>query len=1704
MKASSFLSSAHLRKILLVCAIFLTVAGSAQTTIINYNYDVANITNYPKFYTRYVNGISCLLSSGDAYNQNLHAGSGSFAGTVTGPGAFFDNNASSPNRIVALSGSGSKYFNYQVSGSSLKAYNTFKIYFQARRNSTGTCTINSVQYSVDGGAYTNFATPGAVNTSWAEFSYSLPALAPNYTLDIRINFTNSASGTVFGMDNFQIQAVGPTSSTVCVAPNNPIAGNIYPNTTDNMLAAYRMDAHVTTITPTAFTFTTGGTYQTTDVVNFKLWQSSYNSLYGATQVGSTVAAPASGSTISFSSGFSSISVGTSTYFLLTAEVLSGAVTGRTINITSTAFANFSFSGSPVIIGNNPITAGNTHTITASENRYTQSSGSGNWDNGSSVNRWSTTSGGAYTGKWSQNGIANLETSGETIQIDATTGAVAKRINVTASNFNIQSTLTQPSIGITMTSPAIFNISGSNILRMSNSAGGNGSGNPLLTSYGFRKEGTGELMFSQPFSIYSSGVQGPIYINGGTLTIGDKSNTNNPNLYVYDNDFFINNGKLTIAASTSTFASPGFIHSITVDGTGSNNSGIEIYNTGTSGSLYSEPTSDDRYPQLAIDLVPVTIKGTLSVGYGGNITGVTNGFVLGNVNLTGNAIFKPLTNGSGNLAGSSGIIMNLELAGEGGRSGLSATPALGNFGVTDNGYTIGVQGGGSSTSDGGYVSINGSGGSSTGAWSVGNADGTEAGYLSINDVGGLTSGSITVNQNSQLDINVTGSTVNIAKTPTITLNGAKTYSYYGAIALYNSTSGTTSNTLNSPIVVNTSDATVGLYNDAWTFGGPITGSGGLQLWSNLSTYNLYLTSASNTWTGGTKILSGILNVSSGSSISTGSLTMAQLSGFDTRLNLNNAAQTVSSLTSSWTNTSGTRTQEINLATNHIFTINQSSTTTYGDGAASTLTAIISGAGNLIKAGTGTLTLTGANTYTGLTQVKGGTLQLSKLYNPGTTSVLPSTNNVHIIGGTLRVSTNQTLNDVILSTGTLTVDNGITLTINGTFTLVNGAINLVGTGKIAYGSSGRLKYAGSNAQTSAVAEIPTSNGPTGIIFYNNTNSGVTLSGNVANLTGASEVYGWLDFNGKTLTGSGGTFTLYGASGPYTCTGNTSTTSNTVTNVSSTSGLSIGMRVTGGGLPASTYIIYIDPLVANTIMLNNNGSSNTTGSSITAGGRGGLKVSMPGGISDGTVNSHVQVTGSNVYNSGANFVFNTPTTGIGTNIYPAFPTVGTLNYSPAYDVYIQAGVTSKVIMGNGHDLEVGHDLTLTSGVFVTNSNLITWANSGGTLTSPNVPYVSLSTGANNSYIATCTNTGAELSPAMPYTGSTGFRIKNVGGGTDFYFPVGMNFTSANRMLLNNTGTMSDFTVLLKTGDLLQTPGSRVNRIWYVKSSATSGITANMHLYFTKRDWSGWPSSEDEVEYGFLYNDIHLIQKDYSENFVNKSMGSDVSTVNFLSATYDNTEIYGKYTIGVSADASGAKNGINGFTRFSLVNEYIILPVTLTNIRAYQQGGNIMVDWTALNEINIDHYEVEKSSTGINFNRIAQVNALNNHVPQNNYGIADISPFKGNNFYRIKIVDKDGTVSYSAIVFANISGGKAGISVQPNPVHNRMANVLLNGLNAGKYKLILYNSTGQDVYHKSIEHSGGSSTQQILLPSSARPGTYVIKIFNDAVNFSTRVVID
>ncbi|HRH50363.1 MAG TPA: hypothetical protein PLP23_16515, partial [Panacibacter sp.] len=288
-----------------------------------------------------------------------------YAGTVSAFARDLINNAtaisyttinSSPNRIFIVEWKNARRYNGSaVSGDVLN----FQIRLYETSNVAevmyGTCTATNTT-----GLTTQVGLRGSANTDYHDRS---GAGAWNATT------TGASNAATVNSTNTLMPGSGLTftytpSPGVTFTQTHPVAGAINQNSTGNIIAALQMAvSNVGPVTPTSFVFTTAGTYSgTNDITNFKLYQNNSSSLGGATLL-QTITAPASGSTLTFNSGFTTVSASTTTYYLIVVDVPATALNGNTVNISSTSFSNLNFTNSATIkSGTNPLPASNTQTI----------------------------------------------------------------------------------------------------------------------------------------------------------------------------------------------------------------------------------------------------------------------------------------------------------------------------------------------------------------------------------------------------------------------------------------------------------------------------------------------------------------------------------------------------------------------------------------------------------------------------------------------------------------------------------------------------------------------------------------------------------------------------------------------------------------------------------------------------------------------------------------------------------------------------------------------------------------------------------------------------------------------------------------------------------------------------------------------------------------------------------------------------------------------------------------------------------------------------------------------------------------------------------------------------------------------------------------------------------------------------------------------
>lgn len=125
-----------------------------------------------------------------------------------------------------------------------------------------------------------------------------------------------------------------------------------------------------------------------------------------------------------------------------------------------------------------------------------------------------------------------------------------------------------------------------------------------------------------------------------------------------------------------------------------------------------------------------------------------------------------------------------------------------------------------------------------------------------------------------------------------------------------------------------------------------------------------------------------------------------------------------------------------------------------------------------------------------------------------------------------------------------------------------------------------------------------------------------------------------------------------------------------------------------------------------------------------------------------------------------------------------------------------------------------------------------------------------------------------------------------------------------------------------------------------------------------------------------------------------------------------------------------VTAFSPFTLASRTSAnpLPVELLFFDAQAQGATVPCSWSTATELANDHFEVERSRDGIDFATIGEVAGAGNSQVQLDYVFVDTDPLPGLSYYRLKQVDLDGALAWSAIVPVQRSTS-AVLTLYPNP---------------------------------------------------------------------------
>ncbi len=134
-----------------------------------------------------------------------------------------------------------------------------------------------------------------------------------------------------------------------------------------------------------------------------------------------------------------------------------------------------------------------------------------------------------------------------------------------------------------------------------------------------------------------------------------------------------------------------------------------------------------------------------------------------------------------------------------------------------------------------------------------------------------------------------------------------------------------------------------------------------------------------------------------------------------------------------------------------------------------------------------------------------------------------------------------------------------------------------------------------------------------------------------------------------------------------------------------------------------------------------------------------------------------------------------------------------------------------------------------------------------------------------------------------------------------------------------------------------------------------------------------------------------------------------------------------------------------------------------AKKNGIHTDIDWLMARDIDVDYYEVEVSTDGQVFRWLTEVNAAQVNSPKQ-YEAVDLKPAFGENFYRLKVNQIDGSYFYSNIRRVNFEINFDEVVVFPNPTNDHIYIDMRDF--AGKSGTIeIYNNLGQRMMERTYQ---------------------------------------
>ncbi|MCF2489301.1 DUF4347 domain-containing protein [Dyadobacter sp. CY347] len=160
--------------------------------------------------------------------------------------------------------------------------------------------------------------------------------------------------------------------------------------------------------------------------------------------------------------------------------------------------------------------------------------------------------------------------------------------------------------------------------------------------------------------------------------------------------------------------------------------------------------------------------------------------------------------------------------------------------------------------------------------------------------------------------------------------------------------------------------------------------------------------------------------------------------------------------------------------------------------------------------------------------------------------------------------------------------------------------------------------------------------------------------------------------------------------------------------------------------------------------------------------------------------------------------------------------------------------------------------------------------------------------------------------------------------------------------------------------------------------------------------------------------------------------------------------------------------------------MPVTLVGFKVSKNELAAELAWSTSSEVNSSHFQIQRSAEGKVWEQIGTIATRNGNAEIQRYQFTDPLPLPADNFYRLRMVDADGTFAFSKIEQVRFSNSREQIRSYPNPATDR---IFLDVAQAESVQSVeIYSASG-------VLHYAGGYTCAGLDVSAFPSGIFIIK---------------